>query len=202
MTTHSEEEKATADKVERILLIAKAAFFNATDSLGCIEMFLEASRTQELNPLVAAANGQHTGNLVMRALLGHCLMSVMTAFDREQPGDLHLGVGMNLLNQIPREVLCELKDAHLAAIEAAKLQWAECRNFKPLDSLRTYRNKFVAHNSQYPADKDMPVIGQLFHLAEMTARTAELLARGTGAVGVSLESQVIPYRENSRAFWA
>jgi hypothetical protein len=37
----------------------------------------------------------------------------------------------------------------------------------------------------------------------MTAKVAELLANGIGVsvMAVSLESQVVPYRDSSRAFW-
>jgi hypothetical protein len=68
---------------------------------------------------------------------------------------------------------CAWPVARRRDIEAAERQWAECLNFEPLDSLRIYRNKFVAHMSQYPADKEMPVIHQLFDLAAMTAKVAE-----------------------------
>src|SRR5258708_27148240 len=43
MTIYSEEAKATAAKVERILKIARAAFFDAIDFLACIEA-LEAGK--------------------------------------------------------------------------------------------------------------------------------------------------------------
>jgi hypothetical protein len=46
-----------------------------------------------------------------------------------------------------------------------------------------------------------PIISELFNLARMTADVAELLAHGTGIAAVSLESQVIPFRDSSRAFW-
>jgi len=46
-----------------------------------------------------------------------------------------------------------------------------------------------------------PIVAELFSLARMTTEVAEHLAHGTGRVGVSLESQVNPLRDNARAFW-
>jgi hypothetical protein len=201
MMTYSEEAKATAAKVERILKIARVAFFDAIDTLSCIEV-LEASNRPEIIQSLAAANAGRAAELIEKALFGRVLMQVMTAFDPVRPDDFHLGVGMKLVaDKVPRIVLCKSKGTHLADIKAAERNWAKCVNFKPLDSLRTYRNKVVAHLSEYPADKDKPIVSQLFDLAKMTAKVAELLAHGTGIAAVSLESQVVPFRESSRALW-
>ena len=199
--TYSEEAKATAAKVEQILKVAKASFFDAIDFLGCIEM-LEAGNRPEIVQSLAAAKAGHAADLIQRALFGHCLMSVMTAFDPVLPGDFHLRVGMTLVaEQTPRMALGEMKGTSLVDIEAAERRWAECLNFEHLESLRTYRNKSVAHMSQFPADMQQPVVRHLFDLAKMTAKVAELLAHGTGMAKLSLESQVVPFRESGRVFW-
>jgi hypothetical protein len=201
MMTYSEEAKATAAKVEQILKVAKASFFDAIDFLGCIEM-LEAGNRPEIVQSLAAAKAGHAADLIQRALFGHCLMSVMTAFDPVLPGDFHLRVGMTLVaEQTPRMTLRKRRGTNFADIEEAERRWAECLNFEYLESLRTYRNKSVAHMSRFPANMQQPVVRQLFDLAAMTAKVAELLARGTGIAGVSLESQVTPFQESSRAFW-
>jgi AbiU2 len=202
MTTYSEEAKATAAKVERILKVARVAFFNAIDFLNCIEA-LEAGNRSEILRSLEAANAGPAADLVQKALFERLLMGVMTAFDPVRRGDFHLGVGVKLVaEKAPRIVLCQMRGANLSDIEAAERRWKEClKNRKSLDALRTYRNKVVAHLSEYPADKDKPIVRQLFDLAAMTAKVAELLAHGTGIAAVSLESQVIPFRESSRAFW-
>ncbi len=202
MTTYSEEAKATAAKVERILKVARAAFFNAIDFLNCIEA-LEAGNRSEILRSLEAANAGPAADLVQKALFERLLMGVMTAFDPVRRGDFHLGVGMKLVaEEAPRIVLCQMRGANLADIEAAERRWDEClKNRESLNALRTYRNKVVAHLSEYPADKDKPIVRQLFDLAARTAKVAELLAHGTGIAAVSLESQVIPFRESSRAFW-
>ncbi len=202
MTTYSEEAKATAAKVERILKVARAAFFNAIDFLNCIEA-LEAGNRSEILRSLEAANAGPAADLVQKALFERLLMGVMTAFDPVRRGDFHLGVGMKLVaEEAPRIVLCQMRGANLADIEAAERRWDEClKNRESLNALRTYRNKVVAHLSEYPADKDKPIVRQLFDLAARTAKVAELLAHGTGIAAVSLESQVIPFREGSRAFW-
>jgi hypothetical protein len=200
MTTYSEEAKAIAAKVERILKVARAAFFDAIDFLNCIEA-LEAGNRSEILRSLEAANAGPAADLVQKALFERLLMGVMTAFDPVRPGDFHLGVGMKLVaEEAPRIVLCQ-RGANLADIEAAERRGDECLNFESLAALRTYRNKVVAHLSEYPADKDKPIVRQLFDLAAMTGKVAELLAHGTGIAAVSLESQVIPFRESSRAFW-
>jgi hypothetical protein len=198
---YSEEAKATAAKVELILKVARAAFVDAIDFLACIET-LEAGNQPEIIQSLGAAKAGRTAELIQRTLFGHCLMSVMTAFDPLRSGDFHLAVGMALVaQQTPRMALCMMKGTNLADIEAAERHWAECLNFEHLGALRTYRNKSVAHMSEYPADMDQPLVHQLFDLARMTAKVVELLARGTGIAQVSLASQVVPFRENGRAFW-
>jgi hypothetical protein len=201
MTTYSQEAKATADKVELILKVAKAAFVDAIDFRGCIEV-LEAGNRPEIIRSLASAKAERAADLVKRALFGHCLMSVMTAFDDPRPGDFHLRVGMALVAEpTPRMALCAMNGTNIADIEAAERRWAECLNFEHLASLRTHRNKSVAHMSEFPADMQKPLVRQLFDLAAMTAEVAELLAHGTGIAGVSLESQLVPFRQSTHAFW-
>jgi hypothetical protein len=201
MTTYSKEAQATAAKVELILKVAKAAFVDAIDFLACIEV-LEAGNKPETTQALEATNSGRAAELIQRALFGHCLMSVITAFDRVRDGDFHLRVGMELLaEQIPRMALCQMKTTNIADIEAAERHWDDCLNFEPLASLRTYRHKSVAHMSEFPVHRKKPVVHQLFELAAMTAKVAEHLAHGTGIAAVSLESQVAPYRESARAFW-
>jgi hypothetical protein len=193
---------APADNVERIMKAAKASFFDAVDFLACIEV-LEAGKRHEIDRAVAAANAGRAGDLVKRALFGHCLMSVMTAFDPERcAGDFHLGVGMKLVAEpITRGHLLVRNGANLADIESAERRWADCLNFEPLERLRIFRNKSVAHISTYPANMEQPVVHELFDLARMTAEVAEHLAHGVGIAGMSLESHLSLYRESGRAFW-
>jgi AbiU2 len=198
---YAREAPATADKIKLILKVAKAAFVDAIDFLACIEV-LGAGNRQEVIQSLEGANAGRAAELIQRALFGHCLMSVMTAFDPVRPGDFHLRAGMTLVaEQIPRMALCQMKNTNIADIEAAERQWAECLNFEHLDSLRTYRNKSVAHMSDFPADMQKPVVHQLFDLAALTAKVAEHLAHGTGIAQLSLESQVSPFRESGHAFW-
>jgi hypothetical protein len=131
MMTYSEEAKATAAKVELILKVARAAFFDAIDFLACIETLEAGNQPEIIQPLTAAKAGR-TAELIQRALFGHCLMSVMTAFDPVRSGDFHLAVGMMLIaEQTLRMALCGMD------IEAAEGHWAECLNFEHLGTLRT-----------------------------------------------------------------
>jgi hypothetical protein len=190
-----------AEKAAWIYRVAEIAFFEAVDILGCIEA-LEASNQPDVLVSLKNAKANLAAGLVQRALFGRLLMGVMTAFGPvRSSGDLHLKVGMDLLGeQIPRMVVLQ-RGAKREDIEAAERLWAECLNFEPLGRLRNHRNKLVAHLSI--SDMQEPINSELFELARMTAKVAELLANGIGVsvMAVSLESQVVPYRDSSRAFW-
>jgi len=188
-------------KVERILKVAKIAFFEAIDMRACIEA-LEASNQSNVSRSLDDAKAALAAELIQKALFGRLLMEVMTAFDPEKQGDFHLKVGMNLIRQdVPRKIVLQ-RGGKIEDIEAAERCWTRCLNFEPFERLRTYRNKFVAHLSDSPAGMKDPIISELFDLARMTAEVAENLAHGTGVATVSLESQVMPHQESSRAFWA
>jgi hypothetical protein len=180
--------------------LPNTAFFEAIDIRACIEA-LEASNQPDVSRSLNNARAAHAAELIQKALFGRLLMEVMTAFDPVRPGDFHLKVGMDLIREeIPRMVVLQ-RGGKLDDIEAAERCWADCLNFEPLERLRTYRNKFTAHLSDPPDGMKNPIISELFDLARMTAEVAEHLAHGTGIAAISLESQVIPFRESSRAFW-
>ena len=63
MMTYSEEAKATAAKVEQILKVAKASFFDAIDFLGCIEMLEAGNRPEIVQSLAAAKRGHCLGTV-------------------------------------------------------------------------------------------------------------------------------------------
>ena len=200
MIDYSNEAKAAATKAERIYKVARIAFFEAIDIRACIEA-LEASNQPEVLRSLNNARAAHAADLIQKALFGRLLITVMTAFDPVKRGDFHLKVGMDLIGEeIPRMAVLQ-RGGKLDDIQAAERRWAECLNFEPRDRLRTYRNKSVAHLSDPPDGMEDPIISELFALARMTAEVAEHLAHGTGFAAVSLESQMIPFRESSRAFW-
>jgi hypothetical protein len=191
-----------AAKAAWIHRVAEIAFLEAADILGCIEA-LEASNQPDVLVSLNNAKAARAAGLVQRALFGRLMLGVMTAYDPvKSKGDLHLKVGMDLVaEQIPRMVILQ-RGGNLEDIEAAERLWAECLDFEPLGRLRNYRNKLVAHLSISVMEE--PINSELFELARMTAKVAELLANGVGVsvTTVSLESEVIPFRDSSRAFWA
>jgi hypothetical protein len=193
--------KEAANKAERIYKVARAAFFDAIDIHSCIEM-LGASNQPDVLRSLKDAKADHAADLIQKALFGRLIIEVMTAFGpKRSAGDFHLKFGMDLIREpIPREVILQ-KGGKLDDIQAAQRRWAECLKFKPYERLRTYRNKFVAHLSDPPAGMKDPIIFELFELARMTADVAEFFAHGTGIATLSLKSQVIPFRDSSRAFW-
>jgi hypothetical protein len=196
----SKEAADAAKKLERILKVAKTAFFEAIDIRACIEC-LEASNEAAVLRSLNDAKAVRAADLIRQALFGRLLVEVMTAFDPRKPGDFHLRAGMDLLVEpIPRLALLE-RGGKLEDIEAAEHRWAECLSFEPLARLRMYRNKKVVHWSDPPDGVKDPIISELFALARMTAEVAEHLAHATRFAAVSLDSQVVPFRDSSRAFW-
>jgi hypothetical protein len=191
---------SAAIKAERIYKVAKTAFFEAIDICCCIEA-LEASNQPDVLWSLENAKAALAAGLIQKALFGRLLIGVMTAFDPVRRGDFHLRVGMDLIaEEIPRMVVLQ-RGGNIGEIEAAEHRWAECLNFEPLERLRAYRNKFVAHLSDPPAGMKDPIISELFDLARMTSDVAEFLAHGTGTDAVSLRSQVTSFRDSSRALW-
>ena len=193
---------AAAEKAERIYKVALTSFSEAIDFRRCIEA-LEASNQADVLRSLEKANAAPAADLIRRALFGRLLIGVMTAFDLPvKPNDFHLRVGMDLVKEeIPRMLILQ-RGGKLDDIEAAERRWADCLNFEPRKRLRSYRNKFVAHLSDPPAGMKDPIVSELFDLARMTAEVAELLARGTGiGAELSLDSQVVPFRDSSLALW-
>jgi AbiU2 len=201
--TDSDEAAKAAAKAERILTAARAAWLEAIDLCSCIET-LEAGNQPEVLSAIRDAKAHHAADLVQRAFFGRLLMEVMTAFDPVREGDFHLKVGMDLIaEEIPRLVVLQrgAGAGDLNKIEAAERHWDECKKFEPLEPLRIYRNKYVAHLSDPPAGMEDPLVAELFTLSRMVAKVAEALAHGTGIAAVSLESQVSVFRDSARAFW-
>jgi hypothetical protein len=198
---HSDEAEAVAAKVERILKVAKLAFFGAIDLCSCIEI-LEAGNQPDVIQSIRDAKASHAADLINKALFQRLVMDVMTPLGPErEPGDVHLRVGMELIaEEAPRQTIL-LRGGNLDEIQAAERRWAECLEYEPLKRLKTYRNKVAAHLSELPPDIGEPIINELFTLARMIAEVGERLAHGTGVAAVSLQSQVSPFRDSARAFW-
>jgi AbiU2 len=189
-------------KADRILKVAGSAFVAAIDYLKCIEL-LEAGNLPDIEQSINNAGAGLAGDLVQRALFGRLLIGVMTAYDPPREGDFHLGVGMQLLAEPgARKLILERTWGNADQLEQAENLWARCLQFEALPDLRVYRNKFVAHQSDPPADLIHPLKGELLTLARSTAEVAEQLAAGTGVATTGLEAQVETFRPSARAFWA
>jgi hypothetical protein len=70
-----------------------------------------------------------------------------------------------------------------------------------LSKLKKQRDKEIAHLAHY-SDADGPTYNDLFGFAREVAAIWERLAWGTGIVTLSIESQVISYRESADHFWS
>jgi hypothetical protein len=70
-----------------------------------------------------------------------------------------------------------------------------------LSKLKKLRDKQIAHLAHY-SDPEGPTYNDLFGFAREVAAIWERLAWGTGIVTLSIESQVISYRESADHFWS
>src|SRR5262245_26616854 len=102
MTKRAEEAAA---KAERILRVARAAWFEAIDLCSCIEM-LEASNEPNVIASINNAKAGDVVDLIRKALLGRLVLGVTGALASYRvPGDFHLRVAMDLIREeIPRQV--------------------------------------------------------------------------------------------------
>ena len=79
-----------------------------------------------------------------------------------------------IAEEIPRLVVLRRGGGagDLNKIEAAERHWDECKKFEPLERLRIYRNKYVAHLSDPPACMEDPLVAELFTLSRMVAKVS------------------------------
>jgi hypothetical protein len=68
-----------------------------------------------------------------------------------------------------------------------------------LNSIRTFRDKQVAHWGQMKTQG--PIINDIFAMSRETATAIELLAQGTGVVSLTVNSQLMGYRDKADRFW-
>jgi hypothetical protein len=87
----------------------------------------------------------------------------------------------------------------LSALDEAVALWAKCRGDHRRQALHDFRNKQVAHWAIQKLPS--PVINNLFAVTRATATALERLAQGTRVVTLTVESQLVDYKDAANRFW-
>ena len=64
-----------------------------------------------------------------------------------------------------------------------------------------FRDKEVAHLSEFDFNIPRPIINDILAISRNTATVFVRLAQGAGGVSLSLDSQLVTYPEEARRFW-
>ena len=177
--------------------IAAEAFADAIDILSIIET-LEAGNTPAAVAVVNAARTDAVAQCVYRALWSRLVVIVTRAYADARPGDRHAQYAFDLLRDPAVRSEVE-KMGNPATLAEAIALWAKCRGDHRRQSIDTFRHKQIAHwgSLKNPA----PIINDIFAVSRATAATLERLAQGTGVVTLSLDSQLMGYRDKADRFW-
>jgi hypothetical protein len=182
---------------QMLLDIGREAFADAIDVLSIIET-IEAGNTPAAVKAVQAARTDQVVHCVYRALWSRLVMIVTRAYADARPGDRHAQYAFDLLKDpAVRSEVERMGDP--VALADAIARWAKCRGDHRRQSIREFRDKQIAHWGQM--DKPAPIINDIFAVSRATATALERLAQGTGAVTLSLESQLFGYRGGAARFW-
>jgi hypothetical protein len=186
--------------VQKVRDIASMAFQDAIEIRAIIET-LETGNTPSAIAAVNAAGTDRVAQCVYRSLWRSLLMIVARAYARTREGDEHARRAFDLLEEptVRAGVVKGIGD--VAALTEAMRLWQKCRADHRLESVLTFRDKQVAHLSAWNAEIPRPIINDIFAVSYATATAFEKLAQGAGVVTLSLDSQLVGYREQAERFW-
>jgi AbiU2 len=184
--------------------IAADALTDAIDMLEIIET-LESGNAPVALAAVRAAKTDRVAECIYRALWTRLLVIVARAYADtrpNRPNDRHAHVAFELLKHPATRLAVEKHaGADATALAEAIALWTNNRTDYRLHSIREYRDKFVAHRGQWGAKVPLPIINDIFAVTRATAAAIERLAQGTGIVTLSLDSQLMTYRQRADRFW-
>jgi hypothetical protein len=189
---------ANASVTARLLQeIAHDAFTDAID----IMQLIETLKAGNAPAVVSAINAARVGNVaacIYRALWSRLVGVVARAYAPSRLGDLHAQHAFDLLKD--QDVLSAVqKIGDPVALKNAIAQWARCRDDHRRPSIEIFRDKQIAHWGKLEIDP--PIVNDIFAVSEMTATAMARLAVGAGVVTLSLDSQLMNYREAADRFW-
>jgi hypothetical protein len=182
--------------VQMVRNIAAEAFADAIDVLSIIET-LEAGNTSATVAAVNAARTDAVAQCVYRALWTRLVVIVTRAYADARPGDRHAQRAFDLLKDPTVRYDVE-KTGDAAALAESVARWAKCRGDHRRPSIHAFRDKQIAHWGQLK--NPPPIINDIFAVSRATAAALERLAQGTGVVTLSLESQLMGYRDKAGRF--
>lgn len=177
--------------------IAAASFADAIDMLSIIET-LEAGNAPEA---VTAVNTARTDAVVMciyRALWSRLVTIVARAYAASRKGDRHAQHAFDLLKEPMLRSDVE-KMGNASALQEAIELWTRCRGDHRRQSIQDFRDKQIAHWGV--PQHQPPIINDILAVSRATAAALERLAQGTGVVSLSLDSQLVFYRDAAKRFW-
>ena len=184
--------------VQKVLDISSMAFLDAID----IQFIIETLEAGNMPSSVAAVNAACTDKVaqcIYRSLWTRLVVIVARAYAEARPGDLHAQYAFDLLKEPSTRSDVE-KRGDITALADAIERWKKCRGDHRLKLVREFRDKQIAHWGELDATR-RPIINDIFAVSRATAATFERLAQGTGAVTLSLDSQLIGYRKQAERFW-
>jgi hypothetical protein len=180
--------------------IAASAFTDAIEIMAII-VTLEAANqkpaiTKSLNDADAGRAAEH----IKRALFTRLHFLVSRAYAKSREGDLHSRRAFDLLKDaaVRADVVTAGSDSALAE---ADTRWGKCIGDHRLPAFLHFRDKYLAHLGEPKDGIPIPTYGEVFGLAEDTARAMEKLAQGAGVVSLSLDSQIPAHEKSAEAFW-
>jgi hypothetical protein len=177
--------------------IAAEAFADAIDILSIIGT-LEAGNTPAAVAAVNAARTDAVAQCVYRALWSRLVVLVSRAYADARPEDRHAQRAFDLLKDPAIRSEVEKMGDPTTLIEAIAL-WAKCRGDHRRQSMNAFRDKKIAHWGSL--ENPPPIINDIFTMSRATATALEQLAQGTGVVTLSLDSQLMGYRDKADRFW-
>jgi hypothetical protein len=182
---------------EMVRNIAAEAFADSIDVLSIIET-LEAENTPAAVAAINAARTDAVAQCVYRALWSRLVVIVTRAYADARPGDRHAQYAFELLKDPAVRSEVEKMGDPATLAEAITLS-ANCRGDHRRQSIDAFRNKQIAHWGSL--NNPAPIINDIFTVSRATAAALERLAQGTGVVTLSLDSQLMGYRDKADRFW-
>ncbi|MBR1298537.1 hypothetical protein [Bradyrhizobium sp. AUGA SZCCT0042] len=184
--------------VQLVREIASEAFKDAIEMLSIIET-LEAGNAPDV---IAAVNSAKTGAVVQyinAALWSRLLLIVTRAYAASRIGDRHAQHAFDLLGDPVVRSAVEKTGRLPSTLTEAVALWMQCRGDHRRQSIHDYRDKQIAHWGTQKHSS--PIINDIFAVTRATATALERLAQGTGVVSLSVESQLVGYRDDAKRFW-
>lgn len=177
--------------------IASEAFADAIDALSIIET-LEAGNDPAAVAAVNSAQTDAVAMCVYRALWSRLVLIVTRAYADARPRDRHVQYAFDLLKDPTLRLEVE-RQGNASALADAITLWSKGRGDHRLPAIRSFRDTQIAHWSD--ARMAQPIINDILDVSRATANAIERLAQGSGVVTLSLDSQLIGYKEKAKRFW-